>query len=485
MSDELPLIAPLAVPLAAAGLALLARGRRGRQRVLSAAALAVVVLAGGWLTRRSLADGVVHTVIGDDRALTGIALTADPLGAALVTATGLLAAVALATMATVDDDGHPLLHPLMLLLLAGVCGTFVAGDLFTVFVLFEIALVASAVVLVLDGSRRQLRAVALYLSVNLIGTLVLLAGIADVLATAGTVNLALLAEQAAEDGRVTTGMVMVGSAFALKAGLLPFSGWLVVAYPAARRTAAALFAGTLTTVGVAALYRVGLLAFGAAAPLRLGILVAAAATLLVTALAAVATDDVGRMLALLVLTQVGFMAVGFGLGTRAGVTAGVFFILQDVLVKTATLLAARPLEAAAAAGRVARGSAVAVLVVLTLSLVGVPPLAGFVGKALLLEAALDAGAAPVAAAGLAASLLLLAAAVRLWRLGGSWTGPLRPSDDLHRAGVRRVAPIVPGALVAVATLVVGIVPGGLLAVADAAADTLTDPAGYAEEVLEP
>ncbi|WP_114454895.1 proton-conducting transporter membrane subunit [Halopolyspora algeriensis] len=480
MKTQLLLIAPLIAPLTAAGIAALGRGRRGLQRVASTVALVVVTGAGTLLTLRAVPSGVVHTVIGSETALTGIALTADPFGAALVAAIGLLTTVAVTTTAGTGDDHHPLQHPLLLVLVGGACGSFVAGDLFNLFVMFEVVLIASYVLLVLHGGLRQFRAAAVYVIVNLVGTVLLLAGIAAVFAATGTVNLALLAERPTVAAGAMPGAALVLIAFTLKAGLLPFSGWLVVGYPATRRTTMALFAGTMTTVGMAALYRVALLAFGDAEVLRTAVLVVAVATALLTSLAALAAADHGRVLALLITTQVGFMALGFGLGTVAGIAAGVFFVLQDVLVKTAVVLAYR--SCGEHHPPVIRGIVTASFAVLALSLVGFPPLAGFVGKALLVEAALEAGAVVAAAVALAASAMTLAALLPLW-----WhiTGNRDGGGEGTARRLRPGACAAPAAVVAVAAVAVGIVPGWLLAIAGAAAEVLADPAGYAQEVLGP
>ncbi|WP_017975358.1 complex I subunit 5 family protein [Actinopolyspora halophila] len=411
---QLLLLSPLIAPLAAAAFAALGRRWNGVQRAVTIAALVVVIAAGVLLVVESLSSGVVSTVVGGKSSLTGIALTADPFGAALVAATGLLAAVVTATMAMTGDDHSPFLQPLMLVLIGGASGSFIAGDLFNLFVFFEVVLIGSYVLLILLGGLPQLRAASVYVTVNLIGTMLLLTGIAGVFAATGTVNLARLAQQPVVDSGAMPGAVLVVLAFTLKAGLLPFSGWLAVGYPAAQRTTMALFAGTLTTVGVAALYRVVLLAFDGSSVLRSGVLVVAVATLLLASVAAVAAKQHGRVLGLLIVTQVGFMAAGFALGTVAAVTAGVFFILQDVVIKAAAILAYRPLgDSTVPAGGV-RAVALTGFALLALSLVGIPPLAGFVGKALLVEAAFDAGSVVVAVAVLVASAATLAALLPLW-----------------------------------------------------------------------
>lgn len=467
MSRELLLLAPLLAPLSAAALGLLLYRRRRMQLIAAAMALLAAVAAGVALVRETVASGVIAVSIGGEQ-LVGVALTAEPFGAALVVATGLLAALVVAAMARTDPS-HPYSVPLILVVVGAASGSFVTGDLFNLFVLIEVAVTASYALLVLEhGGRRGLRAVTVYLVVNIAGTIVLLAGIAAVYGAAGTVDLASLAALSLEGSAALPGAALVVVALSLKAGLVPFTAWVAVGYPAARRPLMALLAGTLTTIGIAGLYRVGLLAFGAAPGLRVAVLAASVATLLVAPLAALATRRRRRVLALLVAAQVGFMGIGFGLGTRAAIAAGVFFALQDIAVKSALILTYVPGERD---GPAVSPLLLAAFAVLGLSLAGMPPLAGFAGKALLVESALAAGAPVVAAALLVSSALILASLLPLyWRMA-------------DRTSSGRSITAVLGAAVAVAVAAVGIAPGGLLAIAGAAADTLLDPAGYAEAVL--
>lgn len=471
MKAQLLLLAPILAPASGAALGLLLRRQPRQQLLATAVALATVVAAGVWLTLETLSVRVVHTAVGAHGGLKGIALVAEPFGASLVVATGLLALLVLGVTAGDRLEHHRFVYPLFLVLIAGACGSFVAGDLFNLFVLFEVALAASYVLLVVDGSLPRVRASAVYIAVNLVGTLLLLAGVAGVFAAAGTVNLPLLASEAGAPVGAGPAAALMVLAFTLKAGLLPFTGWLVVGYSNARPSVMALFVGTLTTVGIAALYRVALLAFEGAPPFRDAVLALAVATLVLAPLAAAASGHHARALALLVAMQVGFMAVGFGLGTAAGVSAGIFFVLQDVLIKAAVILAYGPLAAPVAGPRAAPlGPAVlGVLAVLGLSLVGFPPLAGFIGKALLVEAALAAGAPWVAALALAASAIMLAATVPLWR-------EARLSS---RPGAAAMVFTLP---VAIAAVVVGVAPHWLIVLAETAADVLLNPAAFAQSV---
>jgi multicomponent Na+:H+ antiporter subunit D len=473
------------LPLFAAALTALVRRSPVVQRVITIATLTAVTVIGGVLVAATAGGGIVATVVGGHPAALGIALTVDPLGAVMVLVTGVLALAAVAAMSLRRDDGHPFAHPVVLVMLTGVWGSFVTGDLFNLFVAFETTLIASYVLLVLDGTRRQARAGAVYVTVNLLGSLVFLAGVGLLYGTAGTVNLAQLAAQPTQMSSGAIGPALVVLAFAVKAALLPFSGWLRVAYPVAPRAVSPLFAGLLTTVGVVAMYRVMLLSFGEAPVLRQAILVAAIATAIAGGLATLAVTGPAPLLAHVVLAQAGFMAVGVGIGTVDAVAAGIFFVVQDVVIKTALFLGAFATDDVATDGVglvQARPILAVTVAVAGLSLAGFPPLSGFVGKALLIRSAFDAGLVIASVGMLVASFGVLVAVGRLWR-GIVWrTVADEVTSAVASRGRRRVT-AVPAMVLASAAILIGVVPGPLHELATRAAEVLTDPAAYARTVL--
>lgn len=473
----------IVVPLAAAAVAALARTSRLAQRAVSLLAVAAVVGFGVALLAATADGDLVVTVVGGSEARYYIALTVDPFSALVVAAAGVVATAVLTTMMLRGDDHHPLLHPLVLVLLAGALGTFVTGDLFNLFVFFELTLLASYVLLVIGGRAEQTRAASVYVTVNLFGSLAFLAGAGLLYGATGTVNLAVLATAPPAPGREIAEVVIV-VAFALKAALLPLGGWLRVAYPVVAAPVGALFGALLTTVGVVALYRVVPVAFTSAA-VQPAVLAAGAATAVVAAVTAVAVPGRRRVLALVVMAQAGLMAVGVGLGGAGALAAGMVFVVQDVVAKAAAFLALGAVDDLDTGDRelaTARPVLAAVIGVVLASLAGLPPTSGFVGKALLVRESLAGGAWAVAAAVLAASLAVLAAGVALWRRS-AWAVPRGASVAAPREARRRAA-VVPAAVLAAVVLAIGLVPGPLIERTRAAADILTRPDAYAGEVLE-
>ncbi|HEX2028410.1 MAG TPA: proton-conducting transporter membrane subunit [Nitriliruptorales bacterium] len=480
------LLAPVLVPLTAAALAALGRRSQLLQRGLAVASVAVVVAAGAALLTATTTGRIPVTALGGWPNRFAIVFAADPLAALLVTTTGVVALAVLGAAVGTAEDGHPFFHPLVLVFIAGVCGSFLTADLFNLFVFFEVALTASYVLATLAATRRQVRAGAVYIATNLAGSLLLVTGVAWTYAAAGTVNLADFAGGAGRLPAVAGAVLLV--AFGVKAAAFPLGGWLAVTYPDLPRSIAALFGGLLTTVGVVALYRI--LALALHARLRTPLLAVATATIVVGALAALGRRAPDEILAFQVIAQVGFMILGAGLFGPAGLAAGVFFVVQDMVVKTAAFLSlggARDVTGHDAGATLERARPVLAFAffLVVLSFAGLPPTSGFVGKLLLIRAAFAGAQYAVAALALVGSLATLAALLRAWRI--TFTAPRQEAPEPSTGpGPRRmrIAGAAPAATLAVLALAVGMFPAGLAEHAQRSAAWLVAPDRYAAAVLE-
>ncbi|MDQ4130859.1 MAG: monovalent cation/H+ antiporter subunit D family protein [Actinomycetota bacterium] len=489
------LVAPVVLPLLTSALAALGRRRRRLQQSLALVTAAAVAVMGVALVLATASGRVLASALGGWPPRFAIVLAADPLAALLVSLTGMLSLAVLVSAIAGGEDHHPFFHPLVLVLLGGVCGSFLTADLFDLFVFFEVTLSASYVLITLDGSRSQLRAAPVYIGMNLLGSLLFAAGVALVYGATGTVNLAVLSSrpETATFAALPAGVIL--AAFAVKAAVAPVGGWLPITYPVVHRSVGALFAGLLTTVGVAAAYRFYLVAYRGDPSFRPALLAVAAATMLVGVLGAAGRQDVREALSFQVVAQVGFMVLGLGLLGVVGIAAGVFFIVQDLVVKTAAFLCAGtardriPTHGAEAGDEDAselahlRPLLAAAFLGVALSLSGLPPLSGFFGKALLVHAAFGDGLHLVAVAALAASLVALVSMLRVWR-SVCWAAvedreSLVPEESRWRLGMRTTSP---AALVAL-SLVVGLYPAWLQTVAVRAAEVLVDRSAYVEAVL--
>jgi multicomponent Na+:H+ antiporter subunit D len=487
---------PILVPLTTAALALGAWRRVRLQAWLSAAGAAALLACTVVLAARVHARGVVAIQAGDWPAPFGITLVADGLGALMALLAGIVG-LAVVVYSLDDADGprqrfgyHPLVH----VLLAGVCGAFLTGDLFNLYVWFEVLLIASFVLLALGGAREQLRGGVHYVALNLVSSVLFLAGAGIVYGLAGTLNLADLSVKLArpEDaGLVTAAAALFLAAFGIKAAVFPVYFWLPASYHAPPAAVSALFAGLLTKVGVYALLRVFTLVFRQDLGFTHGLIVAVAvATMVSGVLGAAAGGHVRRILAFHIVSQIGYMLLGLGLLVPLAVAGSVFYVAHHILVKTNLFLVAGVIarvggseELARLGGLWARWPLFALLfLVPALSLAGVPPLSGFHAKLFLVRAAIAEERWALVAVALAVSLLTLYSMTKIWNeaFAKPAPAPLHPPRLSRRGHLLRVAPI---GVLAGLTVAIGLVPGVLFALSLRAAEQLLEPGAYVAAVL--
>ncbi|MGQ0573540.1 MAG: Na+/H+ antiporter subunit D [Pseudonocardia sp.] len=498
---------PVVAPLAGAAATLLLGRHTALLRATSG--LVLVGVLGCAVALLVLADrtGPQVVALGGWPASFGISLVADRLAALLlVVALAVLLAVlvyAVGQSASDPDGGFPVtvFHPAYLVLTAGVCLAFLSGDLFTLFVGFEMLLTASYVLVTIGGTAERVRAGSTYILVSLTGSILFLLTVAAIYAATGTVNLADLSLRLAELDvglrRVLGFLLLV--VFAIKAAAVPLHAWLPDSYPSAPSPVTAVFAGLLTKVGVYALIRTQTLLFGegsAAGPL----LVLAVLTMLVGMLGALAQSDLNRMLSFTLVGHIGFMLFGLGLFTVAGVAGAIFYTVHHIVAQAALFLVSGIMErrtgtvVLAELGGLARLSPVLAVLfaVPAMSLAGIPPFSGFLAKLALLVAAPGQGVAAVAGAAVVilASLLTVRAMALVWtRAFWGEPAPVRPDTDPSDAvlvGTRlRVPATMVGATAALiaAGLAITVAAGPLQALTERAATDVVERTVYVEAVL--
>lgn len=398
----------------------------------------------------------------------------------------------------------------MQLQLFGLAGAFLTADLFNLFVFFEVVLIASYGLLVQGGGPARSRAALHYVVLNLIGSSVFLMGVALIYAVCGTLNLAelqarLAALSAARAPLAGAGLLLLSAGFGLKAALVPLHAWLVPAYGAAAAPVAALFA-IMTKVGVYALLRLlALVPQGAAdgapalAALPLPAVIATAALLTVTvaAMGVIVAAELRVLTAYLVLVSVGTLLIGVATGTVAGIAAGVYYLIHTTLVTGGLFLLADAIAPRCTsrtqrepADRRPTSSWLAALFLFgALAIAGLPPLSGFIGKALVLQAVHSAretvlGAGP----DWTLSWLILLGASLLVVLGLSRVGVMlfwqSPPPAASPRGPRTLAPA--GVLLGASALL-ALLAAPILGYTEALAAQLLDGGDYlaALDALEP
>ncbi|HEY6747859.1 MAG TPA: proton-conducting transporter membrane subunit [Mycobacteriales bacterium] len=450
----------LLLPWASGVLLVALDGRRRAVGLLAVAVLVGTLALLGVLTAGVLADGSREVLTGSWPAGVGIVLRADALGVAfaLLSVLALLAATAHEVIAGVRERTFP---GLVVLLAGGLTGLFLTGDVFNFYVFFELSMTASYALTTYGGERRQLRAALVFTAVNLLGSFIFLLSVAGTYRVTGALAMDGVAQRMVGVDPNAAILVATGFfiAFSVKLGLFPFHFWLPTVYAGSRPAVAAILSGAVANIGA-----YGLLRFGAGifpAQLRTGataLIVLGVASLVYGAVLAVARGDVGETLAYSAIGQVGYVLVAVGVGGAVGLTAAVLYSAVNSLNKTLLFLATE-VRGALVAGAFAVGA---------LSVAGVPPAAGFVGKLEVFRAGVAADSPALVVllvAGSALSLVYLFQVYqhRFWR------------PEPHAVAVPAASPLplrAVTAVLAVLVLAAGLWPEPLLALSDRAVDAL-------------
>ncbi len=482
-------------PLVMALAGLLLQRHAAVRDTITVGSLAAVTGLSGWLLAAVERDGTVVVHVGGWDPGLGIVLVAD-LFASLVLVVS-LASILIVELFAIGQRGTSwgaeprVAGPILLALTAGVALAILTGDLFTLFVAFELILVSSYVLLTHQGQRGQIRSGMTYVAMNLFASTLFLVGVAFVYAATGTVNLALLAERIPDlDGSTRIGIgLWFFVVFGTKAAVFPLFSWLPDSYPTAPTTITAVFAGLLTKIGVYALIRfTTLTAMDDLGPV---ILVIAGASMLVGVAGALAQDDVKRILSFHIVSQIGYMLMGLGLFTVAGVAGAVFFLIHQIPLKTVLFLVGGLVEEESGTsaldrvgGLARRRPLLAALFALpALSLAGIPPLSGFVAKLSLVQAGIAELSTPIVVVSLVGSALTLLSMAKIW-LGVFW-GRMPDDGATPRPARPRSRRLMTGATAAgvAVTVAVAVLAGPLWHMSERASTALVDPAGYVDGVV--
>lgn len=500
------LVLPILIPFFAAALSILV-WHLGLQRV-------VAVLGAGGLLASGVAvlvlvrqEGIQTVQLGNWPAPFGITLVADHLSALMLVLTGFVGlAIAIYSLASIDETRQSLAYyPLLHLLLMGVSAAFLAGDVFNLYVWFEVFLVSSFVLLALGSTREQLEGAIKYVTINLISSFVFLSAAGILYGTVGTLNMAHAAVRLASldhPGLVTALAALFFLAFGIKAAVFPLFFWLPASYHTPPAAVSALFAGLLTKVGVYALIRFFTLLFTQhVETTHTLILVVSGFTMVTGVLGAMAQNEFRRILSFHIISQIGYMTLGLGLFTPLAIAGSVFYIAHHIIVKTNLFLVSGIAHALTGSyrldemGGLYRGAPWLSLgfAVSALSLAGIPPLSGFIAKLVLVEAGLKIEQYAIVAVAIFVSLLTLYSMTKIWT-AAFWT-PRKPPLPAAVGEERRDLPLrplearqkwilgLPVAALTLVTLCIGLYPAPLMQIAESAAAELLDPDAYTAAVL--
>lgn len=377
------------------------------RRITSVVVSAITFLASAALLLKVHTDGVQVYSIGDWSAPFGIVLVADPLSTLLVCLTTLLGFVCALYASAGDDEKGSFFHPLIHFLILGVNGAFLTGDAFNLFVFFEVLLIASYSLLMHGGDKKNTRAALHYVILNLVGSAVFLIALGILYGVLGTLNMADMALKVALLQGDDVYLAKIGGflllvVFALKGALLPLHLWLPNTYATAMPVVAALFA-IMTKVGVYSMMRIYTLIFGDEAGelshmAQSWLWWLALATIVMGAVGILASQDLRKLVANLVIVSVGTLVALVAVQTIEASSAAIYYLVHSTLVTAALFILADLIgrQRGKIADRITAGPPVSqpkllgvCFLIGAIAVIGMPPLSGFIGKVWLLKATLN------------------------------------------------------------------------------------------------
>jgi multicomponent Na+:H+ antiporter subunit D len=480
-------ILPVVLCLVGAALSLMLRGMLRTQMWVALAVILTVLLCDALLFNRVMAEGPLSMTMGKWLPPFGISFTADAMGAsfALASAVAALCVVLYLHGDTPESAVRDGIYPLILLLLAGVSGAFLTGDLFNLYVWFEVMLIASFGLMVLAGRPLQLDAAVKYGVLNFLATTLFLMALGLLYGLLGTLNMADIigAAERADAAPLTAIAALFALAFGMKAAMFPVNAWLPASYHAPPPAISALMGGLLTKVGVYALLRTLIMLLPVAREHLAPVLLAVAiATAILGPLSAIAETNLRRAVGFILIGGIGLMLLSLSGVQLAAVAGSIAYGVHAILTLTALYMVAGLVERATGQadtrqmrGLYAANSSLSILfLVLILAVSGVPPFLGFWPKLLMLQGFVGATAWLPLFVVLFNALLTLIAGTRLWS-HIFWRG------TADRA-VLPASPIAAAWILTAVVVALGLAPAILIDAAKIAAQNLIDPIRYIASV---
>jgi multicomponent Na+:H+ antiporter subunit D len=492
------LFLPLIVPFVAGLLLLAKKESPGWQRGVSLAGSLGMLMASVYLLQGVNQTGVAVSHVGNWPAPFGIVIAADRLSALMVLITAMvgLSCVLFAFFDIEKARVRGSFYALFSFLLFGVNGAFLTGDLFNLFVFYEVVLMASYALTVLGNEKAQVKFGFTYLTINFLGSSLFLVGAGLLFGQLGTLNMAQAAERVANlenKELVTLVAVIFLFVFSLKSAAFPIFNWLPDAYSAPPAPVSAVFAGLLTKVGVYSLYRVfGMIFVHDPSFTHQTILIPlAAGTMLFGVWGAVVQYDIKYILAFHSISQVGYMLMGLALFSPLAMAAGIFHMFHHSLVKSSLFLIGGGIEHRAGSqdlkklgGLAAQSAFLAVLFMISaLALAGIPPLSGFFSKYGLVISGLSANQGWLVLAALTTSLFTLYSMMKIWRLAFWGKSQNREPKDNAGAPTEKTGILTACAVSVVMVLLLTFAADLLMRFSKKAADQILSPQPYIDAVL--
>lgn len=486
------IVLPMALPILIGILLVFIRPYIKTQRVISILGMLANVGIAIYLLNEIQANGIIRLDFGGWEPPFGILFVADSFSVILVSIASIVTMICLifAFSSIGEKMENMFFYSFVNFLIAGVNGSFLTGDLFNLYVNFEIMLLASYVLIVLGGRKLQLRESLKYVVINILSSWFFLVGIAYLYGQVGTLNMAHISQLISESGQtplLTVTSLVFLLVFALKSGLLLYF-WLPGSYSAPPTAVAALFGGLLTKVGIYVMIRMFTLIFYHEPQIThtaIGIL--AGLTLIGGSIGAIAYKDIMKIASYNVIIAVGFILIGLAVMTPAAIEGAIYYLMHDMIAKTLLFLLVGTMFMVTAERKFDFMSGLIrnypifgwIFFIVMLSLAGVPPLSGFLGKILVGQGAVEAGAFILLALAFISSIFVLYSLLRIF-LNSFWGETMISTDDEVPMKKSWMTSFI---LLTVATLVLGFGAEYFAPYVKDAAYTLLNPEVYIDAVL--
>ncbi|GGN56103.1 Na+/H+ antiporter subunit D [Oceanobacillus indicireducens] len=489
------IILPIIIPFIVGALLIIFAKHHKLQRVISGLTSIILLLFAIYLAVLVYMDGIIVLEAGDWPAPFGIVLVADMFATLMLLLTAILAIACLffAFKTITPKRERFYFYPFYFFLLVGVNGAFLTGDIFNLFVFFEVLLLASYGLIVHGGTKYQLRESFKYVIINVFTSALFVVAVAWLYSVTGTLNMAHLSERVAEleqTGVVNTIAMMLFIVFATKGALFPLYFWLPKSYFGPPAAIAALFGGLLTKVGIYAIIRVFTLIFyhDAGYTHKTIITIAAGFTMLLGVLGAVSQFDFKRILSYHIISQVGYMVMGLGIFTPLAVAGAIYYIAHHMIVKTALFLFEGATKRVTGVSDLKQMGGLLkthpwlawLFFITAISLAGIPPFSGFFSKFPIILAGFQEGQYVIAGVALLVGLLTLFSMMKIFSYV-FWGKQKHTEEQANIKIGKLLAPIAP--LVAL-TIILGLAAEPMFQYSLEVAEQIMDPQIYVDSVLK-
>lgn len=486
-------ILPIIIPLLTGIFLLFFPKRITLQKWVSGTAVLATACISVYLVYTVSVSGIQVVQLGGWEAPFGISFVADMFAALLVLTTSIVSLCCLlyAYQSISERLESFYFYAFVLVLISGVNGSFLTGDLFNLFVCFEVMLISSYVLLGLGGTKNQLRESVKYVLVNLLSSMLFIVAISFLYGITGTLNMADLSlriAEAGQDGLLTTVSLLFLTVFSIKAALFLYF-WLPGSYEAPPAAVAALFGALLTKVGIYAIFRMFTLVFYHQPEITHTLIIwMAAVTMILGAVGAIAYWDVKKIIVYNVIFAVGFILFGVGVFTSTTMMGALYYLLHDMVVKALLFILGGVIIHIACSHKLEEMSGLIrhhpyigwLFFITAFAVAGIPPLSGFVGKVLLTQGALEEGFYLVAGISLFMSLLILYSLMKIFFNGFWGETTLSKKNEGKVQGV-----FIPCTVLAALSVFMGLGAESIFGYVEQAVAVFIDPSLYIQAVLNP